>query len=229
MHTGFFICRKSGPIPRIRGKCKSPPLFKYYIGYKPFHTLSQFSPEKGKKNLKDYFPVEHNVYALGRLDYDSEGLLILTNDPVLNHRLLDPGASHEREYYVQVEGTIDQAAIERLEKGIRITIDGKPYHTRPCRAYIFPADPVCSERNPPIRFRKNIPVSWISLTLTEGKNRQVRKMTAAVGFPTLRLIRQRIEGIILTGLQPGEMIPLTRDEIYHRLFEGESPKDKDQP
>ncbi|MFI5155045.1 MAG: pseudouridine synthase [Chitinophagales bacterium] len=204
-------------------------MFKYYIVYKPFQTLSQFSPVHGKKTLKDYFPVARDVYSLGRLDYDSEGLLILSNDTSLNLRLLHPGASHKREYYVQVEGAIDQGAIQRLEKGIRISIEGKPYQTKPCRAYILPDDPGYGERIPPIRFRKNIPVSWISITLTEGKNRQVRKMTAAVGFPTLRLIRQGIEGITLTGLHPGDMVRLTQDEIYHRLFEGKSFKDKNHP
>jgi 23S rRNA pseudouridine2457 synthase len=215
-------------IPDCGTNSKSSLLFKYYIVYKPYQVLSQFSPGIGKKNLKDYFPVERDVYPLGRLDYDSEPLLILTNDTTLNHRLLEPGAAHEREYYVQVEGSVNKTAIERLEKGIRITIDGKPDHTKPCHASMFKDDPGCAERNPPIRFRKNIPVSWISLILTEGKNRQVRKMTAAVGFPTLRLIRHRIESISLAGMKPGDYLGLSRDEIYAGLFRGKPSNDRNQ-
>jgi 23S rRNA pseudouridine2457 synthase len=191
---------------------------RYYIVYKPFQVLSQFSPGEDKATLKDFFPVPPDVYPIGRLDFDSEGLLILTNDRRLNHRLLDPGFAHEREYWVQVEGAINPAALRQLETGVTISVDGKPHSTRPAKAQLITPDPRVPERDPPIRFRTQIPTSWISLTLTEGKNRQVRKMTAQTGFPTLRLIRFRIGGITLGRLQPGELQPLNGQEIDALLF-----------
>lgn len=188
----------------------------YYIIYKPFQVLSQFSPEENKKTLKDYFQVPNDVYPVGRLDYDSEGLLLLTNDKSLNHKLLDPKFAHSRTYWVQVEGKITQSSIHQLCDGVDISIKGKIHHTLPAKAEIVDNIKV-AERNPPIRFRKNIPTSWIALTLTEGKNRQVRKMTAQVGFPTLRLIRERIENIHLQHLQPGQMIEIDKKEAYKDL------------
>jgi 23S rRNA pseudouridine2457 synthase len=191
--------------------------FSYYFIYKPFQVLSQFSPVEGKHTLADFFKVEKNVYPVGRLDYDSEGLLILTNDPRLNHRLLDPSFKHEREYWVQVEGNVTQDAINTLQSGVKISVDGKEHKTLPCSATIFTAPPIVPVRNPPIRFRKNVPDSWVSLRLKEGKNRQVRKMTAAVGFPTLRLIRYRIEKITVDNMQPGDMQQLSQAEMYAAL------------
>jgi 23S rRNA pseudouridine2457 synthase len=192
----------------------------YCIIYKPFNVLSQFTSGEGKQTLKDFFDVPNNVYAVGRLDYDSEGLLILTNDKKLNHQLLNPSFAHEREYWVQVDGQINDEAINDLQNGVDITVDGKLYRTKKCTATMFKIPPVVVDRNPPIRFRKNLPTSWIKLELTEGKNRQVRKMTAAVGFPTLRLIRYRIEKCTIESLQPGEMRILTEGEAYHFLFPG---------
>jgi 23S rRNA pseudouridine2457 synthase len=193
-------------------------MLRYFIIYKPFQVLSQFSAEGDKKTLKNYFNVPKDVYPVGRLDYDSEGLLILTNDTKLNHRLLNPVNKHEREYWVQVEGEITDEAIVKLQQGVTISIDGKPHRTMPAKAVKFVEEPFVSERNPPIRVRKKIPVSWISLSLHEGKNRQVRRMTAAVGFPTLRLIRYRIENIKLEDLAPGSMAELSEKEIYKLLF-----------
>jgi 23S rRNA pseudouridine2457 synthase len=152
------------------------------------------------------------------LDYDSEGLLLLTNDKQLNHRLLNPRFEHEREYWVQVEGQVDHTATRKLESGVVINIDGKQYHTKPCTAILFDGEPAVPARNPPIRFRKNVPDSWLRLILTEGKNRQVRKMTAQVGFPTLRLIRYRIEQLTIEGLQPGDMQEISGPAIYSALF-----------
>ena len=180
--------------------------------------LSQFTSGEGKQTLKDFFEVPIDVYAVGRLDYDSEGLLILTNDKKLNHQLLNPSFAHEREYWVQVDGEITAEAIHDIEQGVDITIEGKIYRTKKCRATVFKTPPVVPDRNPPIRYRKNLPTSWIKLLLSEGKNRQVRKMTAAVGFPTLRLIRYRIEKCSIESLQPGEMRILTEGETYHFLF-----------
>lgn len=180
-------------------------MLRYFIIYKPFRVLSQFTSAEGKLALKDIFTVPRDIYPVGRLDYDSEGLLILTNDTSINYRLLNPRHAHEREYWVQVEGAMQIHDISRLEKGVTINIDGKDYKTKPCKAFLFPEPPPVPERDPPIRFRKNIPTTWIKLILTEGKNRQVRKMTAKAGFPTLRLIRHRIGGITLNGMQPGDM------------------------
>ncbi len=202
LHTGLFLCTMN---------C-------YFTIYKPFNVLSQFTSIDGKKSLADFFKVPKNVYPAGRLDYDSEGLLILTNDTKLNHRLLNPAFKHTRTYWVQVEGAITVDAIERLQKGLPISINGKQYQTLPGKASILPVTPLLPERNPPIRFRKNIPTSWISLELTEGKNRQVRRMTAKAGYPTLRLVRQRIERISLGSLQPGEMKEWTQQEMFKALF-----------
>jgi len=190
----------------------------YCIIYKPFNVLSQFTSGEGKQTLKDFFDVPTDVYPVGRLDYDSEGLLILTNDKKLNHELLNPLFEHTREYWVQVEGEVTDQALHDLQHGVDITVDGKGYRTKKCKAMAFKTPPGVPDRNPPIRIRKCIPTSWIKMLLTEGKNRQVRKMTAAVGFPTLRLIRHRIERCEIEGLQPGEMRILTRGEMYHFLF-----------
>ena len=192
--------------------------FNYYVIYKPFQVLTRFGKEDGKDSLADYFKVPSDVYPVGRLDYDSEGLLILTNDKSLNNRLLDPKYAHEREYWVQVDGAIDDAAIRQLRQGVEIAVDGKKYQTRRCQAEMFGSDPVVPERNPPIRFRKSIPAPWIRLVLHEGKNRQVRKMTAAAGFPTLRLIRYRIAGVTIDGIRPGEMREMNQRDIYALLF-----------
>lgn len=193
-------------------------MHRYFIIYKPYQVLSQFTSTEGKQTLKAYFNVPSDVYPVGRLDYDSEGLLLLTNDTSLNHRLLNPSFAHEREYWVQVDGDISEKAIRELQRGVTITINGSKYRTKPCNATRFPNTPEVPERNPPVRFRKEIPTSWIKMILTEGKNRQVRKMTAQSGFPTLRLIRYRIGGLSLDGLLPGDMREMNKNDIYTRLF-----------
>ena len=194
----------------------------YAVIYKPFNVLSQFTSQEGKQTLKDFFDVPPDVYPVGRLDYDSEGLLILTNDKKLNHLLLNPTFAHAREYWVQADGAITNDAIYILQNGVKINVDGKMYHTKKTKTSIFTTVPPIPERDPPIRFRKNIPTSWIKLQLTEGKNRQVRKMTAAVGFPTLRLIRYSIEKCNIGGLQPGDMRVFGKNEMYHLLFKQKS-------
>ena len=198
-------------------------MLRYFIIHKPYMVLSQFSSGEGKKTLKDFFPVPPDVYPVGRLDYDSEGLLVLTNDKRLNHRLLNPLFNHEREYWVQVEGDIDSTAIQRLQSGVVINTNGKSYSTKECKAELFHHAPDVAERIPPVRFRKNIPTRWIRLVLAEGKNRQVRKMTAAAGYPTLRLVRTRIERLTLDGLGPGELKELDGAEIYSKLFDNRRP------
>ena len=189
----------------------------YFIVHKPFNVLSQFSTADGKKTLKDFFDIPMNAYPVGRLDYDSEGLLIITDDKKLNHYLLDPKHLHEREYWVQVEGYISTEQINVLQNGVEINVNGKLYRTQKCVVKKFIHLPEVSVRNPPIRFRKSVPDSWIKIILTEGKNRQVRKMTASVGCPTLRLIRYRIEKITLKNLQPGEMKKIAKQELYNLL------------
>jgi 23S rRNA pseudouridine2457 synthase len=198
-------------------KAKARVALKYYIIYKPYEVLTRFTPEGNKACLADYFKVPSDVYPVGRLDYDSEGLLILTNDKALNQQLLLPKNAHEREYWVQVDGAVTAAAVEQLAAGVQINVDGQLYRTKRCRAAIFTEEPLLPPRNPPIRFRKSIPAPWISMVLQEGKNRQVRRMTAAVGFPTLRLVRYRMEDITIAGMQSGEMQELSREEIYRRL------------
>lgn len=172
----------------------------------------------GKQCLKDYFDVGRDIYPVGRLDYDSEGLLILTNDTTLNHQLLTPAFQHKREYMVQVEGAINDDALLKLASGVVISVNAVKHKTKPAEAKLLNDSSFIPERNPPIRYRKNIPTSWISLILTEGKNRQVRKMTASVGYPTLRLIRYRIQNIQLQNMQPGDMVELSRSVIYNQLF-----------
>lgn len=195
-------------------------MFRYFIIYKPFNTLSQFTTDEKKQTLANFFSVPKNVYPVGRLDEDSEGLLILTNDKKLNHRLLDPAFEHEREYWVQVEGNISHDAVMQMQQGLQLNIKGKLYSTKPAIVKIFDEAPQVAERNPPVRFRMNAATSWIKIILKEGKNRQVRKMTAQVGFPTLRLIRYRIEKIELNTMQPGDIIELSQKSIYKKLFDG---------
>lgn len=191
---------------------------RYFIIYKPYLVLSQFSAQNNKKTLADFFKVPKDIYPVGRLDEDSEGLLILTNDAQLNHRLLNPSFAHKRAYLAQVDGAITTEALQQLENGVEINIDGKMYTTKKCVAQLLNDAPLLPDRNPPIRFRKEIPTSWIQLVLTEGKNRQVRKMTAKVGFPTLRLVRINIEHLSLQNLQPGEIKELSEQAIYKKLF-----------
>jgi 23S rRNA pseudouridine2457 synthase len=189
-------------------------MFRYYLFHKPFNVLSQFSPEGDKQTLAHYLhDIPKDVYPVGRLDYDSEGLLLLTNDKALTHQLLEPKFAHRRTYWVQVDGEINNEAITQLQNGVTINVNGKLYQTQKAIAKKLEGGPVVAERNPPVRFRKNIPTSWLALTLTEGKNRQVRKMTAAVGFPTLRLIRYSIGTITLDNLAPGEYRLINKDEL----------------
>jgi len=181
--------------------------YAYFLVYKPYGMLSQFSREGDAPTLADLdFSFPKDVYPVGRLDADSEGLLLLTNDNYLKTRMLDPQKGHPRTYYVQVEGVITEAACTQLSRGVTITLKGKSYRTMPATASpLLPGEARFPERDPPIRFRKHVPDSWLRITLTEGKNRQVRRMTAAVGFPTLRLVRVAIGALTLEGMQPGEV------------------------
>ena len=190
----------------------------YYLIYKPYQVLSQFTSSDGKLCLKDILNVPKDVYPVGRLDYDSEGLLLLTNDTSINHQLLHPKFAHARTYWVQVDGAITNDAIEALSKGVTISVDGKTYETKKAALKILPDAIVVPERNPPIRVRKSIPTSWVSIQLTEGKNRQVRKMFASVGFPVVRLIRSQIGQFYIAQMQPSDCLSLSFEEVQNALF-----------
>jgi 23S rRNA pseudouridine2457 synthase len=190
----------------------------YFLIYKPFQVLSQFTSTEGKLCLKDILHVPTDVYPVGRLDYDSEGLLLITNDKTINQQLLNPVFAHQRTYWVQVEGAITEAANAQLSKGVSINVDGKIYKTKPAQLEILPDTLEVPERNPPIRFRKSIPTSWVAIQITEGKNRQVRKMFAQVGFPVLRLIRAKLGKYSVHQMQPGDCLSLTVAEVQEGFF-----------
>lgn len=177
--------------------------------HKPYGVLSQFTPEPGSRwrTLAD-FGLPADVYALGRLDADSEGLLLLSDEPGLNSRLLDPAAAHRREYWVQVERIPTDAALARLARGVKL--GGST--TLPCKVRRLEPAPAVPPRDPPVRARKSVPDCWLALELVEGKNRQVRRMTAAIGHPTLRLLRVRIGKFAPDDLAPGRWRGLTAAE-----------------
>ncbi|MCA0452484.1 MAG: pseudouridine synthase [Chloroflexi bacterium] len=182
-----------------------PKIIKFW---KPYDVLTQFTDPQGRATLADYIDIKH-VYAAGRLDRDSEGLLLLTDDNRLKTRLTEPRYAHPRTYWVQVEHIPDEAALGKLRHGLELN-DG---WTLPTQVERLHQEPELPPRDPPIRVRQTVPDCWISLTLTEGRNRQVRRMTAAVGHPTLRLVRWAIGSISLAGMKPGEWQYLTAAEL----------------
>ncbi len=173
-------------------------LCRLFALYKPYGVVSQFTPLAGHKTLAD-FGLPKGFYPAGRLDHDSEGLLLLTNDGALQHRLTNPRRGQTKTYLAQVERVPDTRALERLSRGPRLS-DGP---TRPCRVRLLDAEPALAPRDPPIRRRLSVPTAWLEIIIGEGRHRQVRRMTAAVGHPTLRLVRTRIGAIGLEGLTPG--------------------------
>lgn len=180
--------------------------FRYVLFNKPYGILSQFSGER--QTLRDFIPVR-NIYPVGRLDHDSEGLLLLTDDGALQHQLSDPRFEHPRTYWVQVERVPDEKALRALREGV--AIQGR--RTRAAEVKLLESDPVLPPREPPIRYRRNVPTGWLEMTLREGRNRQVRRMTAAAGHPTLRLVRVAIGDLRLDGLAPGNWRELTAAEV----------------
>ncbi len=176
--------------------------------HKPYGVISQFTPDSSANRTLAAFGFPEHVYPIGRLDADSEGLLLLSDEPALNERLLHPRQGHEREYWGQVERIPEQRSLEQLARGVMI----QGYKSLPCRVRILAPQPEIAPRDPPIRFRKTVPTCWLSLELVEGKNRQVRRMTAAIGHPMLRLIRVRIGRFELGSLPSGKWVRLrTKD------------------
>jgi 23S rRNA pseudouridine2457 synthase len=175
---------------------------------KPYGVVSQFTSREGKRTLSEFIPVK-DVYPIGRLDEDSEGLLLLTDDGALQHRLSDPKFDHPKTYLAQVERVPDQSALVALRRGVMI----QGYKTRPAQVRLLEHEPTLPLRDPPIRFRKSVPTAWLEIALREGKNRQVRRMTAAVGHPTLRLVRVALAGVSLGELAPGEWRNVNPEEI----------------
>jgi len=180
--------------------------YQYYKLYKPFNVLSQFTPViPGQVCLNDIIDVAKDIYPVGRLDKDSEGLLILSNDPELNNWLLNPNSNKSKIYWVQLEGEISEEAIAELLIGIEIRVKGNDHFVKAKKLDKIPTEPHLPERNPPIRYRANIPTSWCAIEISEGKNRQVRRMFAKVNFPVLRLVRAQIEGITIDGMSAGDI------------------------
>lgn len=183
---------------------------------KPYGVLSQFTSDGSSNRTLSEFGFPPDVYPIGRLDADSEGLLLLSDEPGMNTRLLDPRHAHVRCYWAQVENIPSPEALLKLSQGVRI----EDYLTRPAAAWILDPQPTVAPRQPPIRVRKSIPDCWLALELTEGKNRQVRKMTAAVGHPTLRLMRVSIGGLTLGPLETGKWAELNAAQLRSLMLNG---------
>ncbi len=185
--------------------------------HKPYKVLSQFSNEGSNPGLGTLYDLPKDVYPVGRLDLDSEGLLILTNDKSLNNKLLNPSFNHKRTYWVEVENVPSEASLKKLRKGVRIRINGKPHLTKSANVRILDQVMEVAERDPPVNVLKHPIRSWVELELSEGKNRQVRRMTASVDHPTLRLIRVAIEDLSLFPLKSGEITQISKKKIYQKL------------
>ena len=195
--------------------------YRYFLLNKPYGYISQFTSQHRKnRKLGELYPFPRSVQPVGRLDKDSEGLLVLTNDGALHHRLLDPSHGHEREYWAQVHGQPTAAALEALQAGVTISIEGTTFHTRPAKAAVLDPQPTLPPRGKPLSARGPYPTPWIQLILTEGKYRQARKMTAMVGLPTLRLIRKRIAGLTLDfdEIPLGSAQAVSGEWLYQVLF-----------
>ncbi len=189
--------------------------FQYFIIFKPYKVLTQFTNEGENPGLGSIYQLAKDIYPVGRLDLDSEGLLLLTNDKVLNAKLLDPKYKHQRIYWVEVDGTPSESSLNEMRTGLDINVKGL-YHTLPCEVKIIDT-PELAERDPPVNYRKHPERSWLEVKLVEGKNRQVRKMTAKIGHPTLRLVRVAIEDLSVFPLQSGGITQISRNALYKKL------------
>lgn len=199
-------------------RSSTPGRHRYFAFYKPYGVVSQFSQKHpGQSTLSAILNVEKDVYPIGRLDKSSEGLLLLTNDPSINSVLLDPQKKHPKTYLVQVEGDMQTNAITLLNTSMELRLKKKTIKTLPAKVRKLASEPVLPERKPPIRYRKNIPTSWLEVIIVEGKRHQVRKMCAATGFPALRLIRKAIEDITIEGMQPGDLREFKAEEFRKLL------------
>lgn len=202
----------STPAPTRRSSPRLRASDRYLLFYKPYNVLCQFTEpdaDAPRQTLKDFISVP-DVYPVGRLDQDSEGLLLLTNNGAVQHRLSHPKFQHPRTYWVQVEGAPQDTDLDPLRHGVTI----RDYRTLPATVTLLPTAPDLPPRDPPIRDRRHIPTTWLELTLIEGRNRQVRRMTAAIGFPTLRLVRAQIATLSLDGLAPGQWREATEPERH---------------